>query len=363
MKWSWKVARISGIDIYIHSTFVILLSWIAISYWTTQQSLPAVAEGVGFIVALFGCILLHELGHALAAQRYDIKTKDITLLPIGGLARLERMPTRPWEEFVVAIAGPMVNVVIALVIGLGLWVTGNLVSIEALAVADGPFFAKLMYVNLFLVIFNMLPAFPMDGGRVLRAILASRMEYAAATQIAANVGQIMALFFGLVGLIANPFLIFIALFVWIGAAQEAAAVQTKALIGDVPVSQAMLTDYRTLSPRDSLRDAIQLTLAGSQKDFPVVEQGRVIGILTQEDMLAAVSEDGINQPVADAMQLEVNVAESSELLENVMTQLGSSTCAIVPITHHGELVGIANLDNIGEYVRIHSALRGRESAA
>ena len=227
MKWSWKIGEIAGIGVFVHATFLILVVWIGLSYWQSERSIAAVIEGVGFILALFGCVVLHELGHALAARRYGIATRDITLLPIGGVARLERMPEDPKQEIVVAIAGPLVNVVIAAAIYVGLFISGNVISSEQVTIVGGSFLVSLMLVNVILVLFNLIPAFPMDGGRVLRAVLATKMDYATATQQAAHVGQLIALVFGLLGLFTNPFLVFIALFVWIGAAAEASMAQVK----------------------------------------------------------------------------------------------------------------------------------------
>lgn len=357
MKWSWKIGEVGGIGIFVHSTFFILLGWIGLRYWQQSHTVAAVVEGVGFILALFGCVVLHEMGHALAAQRYGIATRDITLLPIGGLARLERMPEDPKQELVVAIAGPLVNVVIAAALYLGLSFSGTLVSIETMSVTGGSFLARLMLVNVILVVFNMLPAFPMDGGRVLRAMLATRMDYAEATQRAANVGQAMALVFGFIGLFFNPFLLFIALFVWIGAAAEASMVQIKSALGGIPVRTAMLTDYQTLFPDDSLGHAIELTLSGSQKDFPVVQGDRLVGILTQADMLAALTKTGPDTVVRDVMQAELQVADSHEMLEAVFARLEQGGCSSMPVTHNGQLVGVLTMDNIGEFLRIQTALK------
>lgn len=356
MKWSWKIGEIAGIGIFVHSTFLILLIWIGMSYWQSEQSITAVAEGVGFILALFCCVVLHELGHALAAQRYGIKTRDITLLPIGGLARLERMPEDPKQELFVAIAGPLVNVVIAAALFLGLFVSGQFFLVESISISGGGFVTRLMLVNVMLVIFNMLPAFPMDGGRVLRAILATRMDYAKATIIAASIGQAVALGFGFLGLFSNPLLVIIALFVWIGAAQEAKAVQIKSAISGVLVSKAMLTNYKTLRPEDSLQHVVDLTLSGSQKDFPVTQSGTVIGMLTQTDMLRALTTTGPETIVKDILQTNVETADSEEMLEAVLTRLANSLTQTIPVIQNGHLVGVVTMDNIGELLSIQAAL-------
>ena len=196
MKWSTKIGTFAGIDVYVHTTFLILIGWVAFVHWQAGNNASAAVEGVAFVLALFACVVLHEFGHALMARRFGIRTRDITLLPIGGVARLERMPEDPRQELWVALAGPAVNVVIAVALFVVLQVTGTLAPLSTLNVASGSFFERLMVVNVFLVGFNMLPAFPMDGGRVLRAALAIRMDYTRATQIAANIGQGMAFLFG-----------------------------------------------------------------------------------------------------------------------------------------------------------------------
>ena len=356
MKWSWKVGEIAGIGIFLHATFLILVAWIGLSYWQSQRSIAAVIEGVGFILALFGCVVLHELGHALAARRYGIATRDITLLPIGGVARLERMPEDPKQEIVVAIAGPLVNVVIAAAIYAALFLSGNVVSIDNVTIAGSPFLINLMLVNVILVIFNLIPAFPMDGGRVLRAILATRMNYAAATQQAANIGQIIALMLGTLGVFTNLFLVFIALFVWIGAAAEANMAQIKSVLGGIPVETAMLTDFHSIQPQDTLASVVELTISGSQKDFPVVQDGEVVGLLNQADMLAALTKSGPDTPVQKVMQTDVKLADSHEMLEAVLARLEEFGRRTMPVTHDGKLVGLITLDNIGEFILIQTAL-------
>jgi Zn-dependent protease len=359
MKWSWKLGTYAGIDVYMHATFLILIGFVALSYWAVEQTLISVLVGVAFILALFACVVLHEYGHALTARKYGIKTRDITLLPIGGLARLERMPDEPRQELWVALAGPAVNVVIAAVIFAWLWLTGSLSPLGQVGLTAGPFLERLMVVNLFLVGFNLLPAFPMDGGRVLRALLAMRLEYTRATQVAASLGQFMAIIFGFVGLFLNPFLLFIAFFVWIGAAQESSMVQMKSSLGGIPVSRAMITDFQTLSPYHRLGDVVELILKGYQQDFPVEEGGRVVGVLMRSDLMTALQNEGKETPVGRVMQKEFTTVDSYEMLETAFTKMQSCECHTMPVTHGGQLIGLLTMDNVGEFIAIQAALRPR----
>jgi Zn-dependent protease len=359
--WSWKLVRIAEIDVYVHATFFMVIAWIALIHWNESQNLAAVIEGVGFILALFACVVLHEFGHALTAARYGIRTRDITLLPIGGLARLERMPDVPLQELWVALAGPAVNVVIAIVLFAWLQASGAWEAVEGIGVTTGAFAERVMVANVFLAGFNLLPAFPMDGGRALRAVLATRMEYTRATQRAAIVGQGMAIFFGFVGLQGNPMLIFIALFVWIGAGQEASVVQMKSALAGIPLRNAMLTHFRTLTPASTLGDAVDLLLSGSQQDFPVVANGRVEGMLTRSDLVKALPQRGRAALVGDSMR-ECAVAQASEMLETVLGRLQGRDCHTIPVLEHGALIGLVTMDNVGEFLMIHAAERGTPEA-
>ncbi|KAA0223710.1 site-2 protease family protein [candidate division KSB1 bacterium] len=358
MKWSFKLGEIAGIGIYVHATFLLLLGWVALSYYLAGQSIAMMINGVAFLLALFGIVVLHELGHALTAKRFGIQTRDITLLPIGGVARLERMPDDPKQELWVALAGPAVNVVLAAVLYIAIGLTSGPPSLSNLSMVSGNFWEKLLWVNVSLAAFNLLPAFPMDGGRVLRALLAMRMDYVRATQIAAHVGQGMALLFGFIGLFYNPFLVFIALFVWMGASQEASMVQMKSALGGIPVQAAMIKDFRTLAPADSLERAVDHILAGFQQDFPVVEQGRVVGVLTRNDLLKALSQRGPNGRVEDAMQRQFETADPNEMLETVFARLNASRCHSLPLVRNGQLAGILTMDNVGEFLMVQAALRG-----
>jgi Zn-dependent protease/CBS domain-containing protein len=357
MKWSWKIARIAGIDVYMHATFLLLIGWVALSHWFANEQWSAVLSGVVFIGLLFMFVVMHEYGHALTARRYGIKTRDITLYPIGGVARLERMPDKPIEELWVALAGPAVNLAAAAVLFAYLVMTSTFAPITGLSVTTGSLIERLMMVNVLLLLFNLIPAFPMDGGRVLRALLAMNMEYTHATQVAANVGQGIAFLFGFVGLFTDPFLLFIAFFVWIGAAQEASMVQMKSALGGIPVSRAMPTEYDTLSPRDTLSRMAQLILAGSQHDFPVVDQGRVLGIVTRDNFLAALTQHGQNVLVADVMRKDLPEVDSFEMVESALARLQESKVPTLPVTHGGQLVGLVTSENVTEYLMIRSALK------
>ncbi len=357
MKWSLKIGRFAGIDVYMHFTFLFLIGWVALVHWRQGQSLAAASAGVIFILAVFLCVVLHEFGHALTARRYGIKTRDIILLPIGGVARLERLPTHPMQEMWVALAGPAVNVAIAIVLFIWLTLTASLEPMQALTLTTGPFLERIMAVNLFLIAFNMIPAFPMDGGRVLRAALATRMEYGRATQIAATIGQGIAVLFGFIGFFYNPILLFIAFFVWIGAAQEANMAQLKSAISGTPVQQVMVTDFRTLQPSDSLQRAVELTLTGSQKDFPVMSDGGVEGVMTQTDLLKALSEPDRHPTIKSAIQEKFMTVDSLEMLESAFAKLKNCNCHTLPVMRDGELVGLLTMDNVGEYMRIQAALK------
>ena len=356
MRWSWRIGALAGINIYVHATFLLLLFYIVIASWSQRHSVDAAIGAVIFILALFACVVFHELGHALVARRYGVPTRNIVLLPIGGVAQLERMPEKPREELWVALAGPAVNVVIAA--GLFAWSSalGIRPEFQHLRLIGGNFVERLMVVNLWLAGFNLIPAFPMDGGRVLRALLGTRMDHARATLTAAHVGQALALVFGLIGLFADPFLVFIALFVWMGAEAEASSVQARSL-GGVPVQRVMLTGFRTLQPDDTLAQAVDHVLAGFQHDFPVVFGDRVLGVLTREDLMKALTRRSSEAHVRDVMRREFPTVDSHEMLEKALPVLRSSGLRSIPVEHDGRVVGMLDLEKVAEFLTMQSALR------
>jgi Zn-dependent protease/CBS domain-containing protein len=360
MSWSLPIFRVAGIQLRIHVTFLLLIGWLAFGYYAAGGSAVA-ASRVLFILLLFLCVVLHEFGHALAAKSFGINTPDITLLPIGGVARLERMPEEPKQELIIALAGPAVNVVIAL---------GLLVAIDWRGAADNAVVdastlpAKLLAINVMLVLFNMLPAFPMDGGRVLRALLATRLSYARATQIAASIGQGCAFVFGFIGLLWNPFLLFIALFVYIGASQEAALAQMRDVSRRFPVSSAMVREFRSLPMTATLQEAVDALLATSQHDFPIVdENGSVAGVLTRHDLIAALRKDDPTIRVADVMRRDIPTVTTGTRFEEAFRIMQECNCPAVPVLDSMKrLVGLLTPENVSELMMVHSALPRRRVA-
>ena len=352
MTWSFPVGRIFGSEIRIHATFFLLLLWIGLSAYLEGGARDA-AINLAFILALFACVVAHEFGHALMARRYGIETPDITLLPIGGLARLDRMPDKPAQEIAVALAGPAVNVVIWAVL---VFVFGANTPLDQLENIDDPgvgFFARLAAVNLFLVLFNMLPSFPMDGGRVFRAILSIPLGRVRATEVAARTGQIMAFGFGLLGLTGgSPILLLIAIFVFLAATAESSEVALRDMVRDVPARAAMITSFETLTPEDSLQAAGNSLLRTTQAEFPVVDAGgRPLGFLTRDAIFRAMSSDPAPHNVADVMQGDCPMVGLATPLEEVLTILNQPGIpAVAVVSPAGALIGYVSRENIGEWI-------------
>src|SRR6059036_3822202 len=353
MSWSLPIFRVAGIQLRIHITFLLLIAWLAFGYYAQGGSAVALSRVI-FVLLLFLCVVLHEFG-----QAFGINTPDITLLPIGGVARLERMPEEPVQELIIAVAGPLVNVVIAL----GLFVAGGFQALlNPSNVEGGGLVAQLLTINIMLVLFNLLPAFPMDGGRVLRALLATRMSYARATQVAATVGQGFAFVFGFLGLFGpNPFLLFIALFVYIGASQEAALAQMKDVSRRFPVSSAMVREFRSLSEDATLQEAVDALLATSQHDFPVVDDsGNVAGLLTRQDLIAALRKNDPALRVGDVMRRDIPTVTTGTRFEDAFRIMQECNCPAVPVLDRMKrLVGLLTPENVTELMMVQSAMPRR----
>lgn len=356
MSWSLNIGSIAGTAIRIHFTFLLFLVWIFVANWASGGP-PAAWQGLVFILLLFACVLAHEFGHILTARAFGVPTPDVTLLPIGGVARLARIPEEPKQEFLIAIAGPLVNVAIAVVLLLlGAHLDPrDLAAMESsrISLAD-----RLAEVNLFLAVFNMIPAFPMDGGRVLRALLAIKLGHVRATEIAATIGQLVAFGLGFLGLFGNPLLIFIAIFVYLAASSEAHLVAIRAMSRDVPVSAAMITKYATLTPDEHIEAAIDTLLHTSQSEFPVIDADRrLVGLLGRDGIIRALKTLGPAARVADAMMKDVPTVDSRTCLEDAFRILQEKSApAVGVIDRAGRLIGLITSETVGEMLMVKSAM-------
>jgi Zn-dependent protease len=353
MRWSIRLGTIAGIRIEVHVTFLLMLAVLAIPAGPRQALLT-----VAVLLLLFGCVVLHELGHALAARRFGIRTREIILLPIGGVARLERMPEKPAQEMFVAIAGPAVNLVIATI--LGAWLIASGVRPESIdwRGQSGGLVEGLFVWNLWMIVFNLIPAFPMDGGRVLRAGLAFFLPFARATRYASLVGQAFALAFAVAGLFQRPInfvLVFIALFVFVTAGEERALVQTRTSLTGLPVSAAMVTAFVSLETRHELQYAVDLLLASEQKDFPVLEDGQLLGMLSSADLLRGMSAEGPESPVGRLVKLDVAPIEASMPLDVALQRMSAARQHALPVMARGRLVGMLTLENVRELLLVLEA--------
>lgn len=358
MSWRWRLGQLFGIRVYVHATFPLLTGWLTFTYLLRGQGLSGTLGRIALILLLFGCVVLHECGHALMARRFGIGTRDITLLPIGGVARLERMPRDPGQELWVALAGPAVNGALAAGLYLLVRLFEGAAALANAQLIGSDLLVELTWANLFLAGFNLLPAFPMDGGRVLRALLAQRLEYVRATRMAARIGQMMALGFALLGLLANPLLLFIALFVAMGAEAEARMAEAQAALGGLTVRHAMLTRFATLAPEEPLARAAQSLLSDSQRDFPVVDGDRVVGLLTRAALLTALRQRGTAAPVAAVMQTHPPTAAAESSLEETFQGMQRDGLSALPVVEGERLVGLLTMENIAELPILSATLQG-----
>ncbi|MFP4126005.1 MAG: site-2 protease family protein [Alphaproteobacteria bacterium] len=358
MSWSVTIGSVRGTVVRLHVTFLLFLLWIGGVYYV--QGGPAAAlAGVAFIALLFGCVVLHEFGHIFAARRYGVQTPDVVLLPIGGVARMERIPEEPAQEIVVALAGPAVNLVIAGVLLLALGgLPGFADTFENL---EGGLAGRLLYANLVLALFNLIPAFPMDGGRVLRAFLAHWTGYARGTRIAAGIGQGLAFVFGLLGLAGgNPILLFVALFIYLAAAAESHAAQMRQIAQGVINADAMVTHFERLGRDSRVADAVECLIRTTQHEFPVCDtDGRLAGVLGRDAMIRALKEHGPDTPVVEVMATDIpevrdrgNLEEATRLLQE------KNRPAVGVVDRAGRLVGLITRETIGELMMLEAARGG-----
>ena len=359
---SIKLFSVKGIDIKVHITFPLILVWSAIQFGLlSRQGIKGAIFGVVVTLILFVIVVLHELGHSVAAQRYGVPVKEIVLLPIGGVAQLSRMPDKPIEEFVIAIAGPLVNFGLAIVLALVAIIAGFEIGLGGLTfsrLANASLqtvFAYVFISNLFLGLFNLIPAFPMDGGRVFRSLLATRIDYARATSIAVTVGQGIAWLMALWGLLGGGFfIIIIAVFILIGASQEGQLVQLKKLFDGLSVEQAFSRGVKSLTPDSTLREAVELTLSSFQSDFPVCEGDRLVGLLTQSGLIDALTRLTADTLVGSVMDKDLSPVEPKDGLFQVQQRLAELSLDALPVVDQGMFLGLITSRDLNEAYRLLS---------
>ena len=353
--WSISIGSVKGTAVRLHFTFLLFLAWIGVTLYAQGGALAA-ASGVTFLLFLFLCVVLHEFGHILAARHFGIRTPEVVLLPIGGVSRLERIPERPREELIMALAGPAVTFAISAVLIAALGGLPEPLDILG-ATTWRTLLAQLAYANLVLLLFNLLPAFPMDGGRVLRALLSARLGHVRGTRIAATIGQILAIAFALIGLMAgHVILVLVAFFVYLAAGAEAGLARVRMATSGIPAREAMVTSFESLSDRAPIVDAAEALLRTSQHEFPVVDDdGRFRGILSRTAIVKAMDELGGSAAIGQAMQADAPTVSAWDHLDDVLGLLqdGMSTIAVVDVD--GKLVGLITWENLFERLLISQA--------
>ncbi len=359
MKWSLNLGRIFGIRVLVHWTFLILLAWVVFNEWEKGSDTFTALLTLFYIITLFACVVLHELGHSLTARHFGIKTKKITLLPIGGVASLEQMPEKPRQELLVAIAGPAVNVAIAILL---IPFLGSMQTILASAgkndysITPQNFLFYLFLINILLVVFNAIPAFPMDGGRVLRAFLAMHMNRVRATHIASRLGQGIAVLFFIAGFFFDPFLVFIGIFVFFGAYSENIMVQHLEFIKGHKIGEAMMKKFEIVDADSTIGNIVERILAGSDTVFMVTDKGQFAGIISMQNALAVLKDKGRDAVVRDHLEMGMTTFSPDQNLSAAYYYTQQNRNISCPVIENGKLVGLINSQKINEYMIVQSAL-------
>ncbi|WP_373496410.1 site-2 protease family protein [Aquiflexum sp.] len=357
MKFSLLLGKYKNVKVFIHWTFSLLLLWIIIS--NMRQGMPTmdIFWIIIFVLALFFCVVLHEFGHALAAQKYGIQTKDIVLYPIGGVARLEKIPEDPKQELWVAIAGPLVNIGLFLILSAILSFTGfDLENLEEVKINPSTMVLYLASANLILALFNLLPAFPMDGGRVLRAILAIRLPRAKATQIAGGIGQFLAILFVFFGLFNSAILVLIGIFIFLGASAEVNHTQQESFLKGFKVKDALMMKFQIIGFDAPLAKAIEKLLNSQATHFVVVKDDVAIGTLSRNEIIKGLKEGNENtlvEKVADFSPLKI---ETEQDLDDAWRIMITGNKKVAFVIEDGNFLGILDQENINEFVMVKSAL-------
>jgi len=355
MNWSFNIGKIFGIRFRIHVTFLLLVLFIFASV-ANQHGFQRGLLATLFIGAVFACVLIHEIGHSLIARRFGKEVKSITLLPIGGVATMEEMPEKPAQEIVMSLVGPLINLAIAgiLYVIVGRWSGISVPTIQP--DLSRSFLAGLIGINIMLAIFNLIPAFPMDGGRVLRGILAMTMDYVRATSLAVAIGQILAMLFIFYGVFFNWWIAIIGLFLYIGAGGEKQQVILKSVLHAIPASEAMTTTFRTLRPDEPIARALEHFYHGCQDDFPVVGEAGIEGILTRDRILATIHDKGVNVPVSDVMDRDFASVTPRTPLDEIYKKSMTGGKTAVAVVDGSTVKGMLCMDGISRFLAVKAAL-------
>ncbi|WP_339920990.1 site-2 protease family protein [uncultured Flavobacterium sp.] len=355
MKGTFKIGKVAGVGLFIHWTFSLLIAFIVFINYRTGYNALQILWSVIFVLCIFVTVVMHEFGHALAVKNYGIQTKDITLLPIGGLARLDKMPEKPIEELVVAFAGPLVNILLALITGFFITFPENAEVLAAqlsTGVNASNFSLNFFIVNIVLAVFNLIPAFPMDGGRILRALLAFKFRRHVATRIAARIGQFIAMGFIFLGFFSNPFLIFIGLFVIVSAQMETEHAASKFILKGFKVREVLMKQYLSIDVNEPIKTAIALLLDSQSKIFMITENNEPVGTLNRDQIIAALSERGENTDVRSAMNKNLIYLDVETLLEDIFELVSVNKSNLMLVMENGLLVGTLDTENILEFLLI-----------
>ncbi|HVV87723.1 MAG TPA: site-2 protease family protein [Kofleriaceae bacterium] len=359
--WSWRIGSLGGVPIRVHVTLLLLLAWIAMSYWLVGGP-TATAVGALMLVTVFAIIVVHELGHALMARHFGVRTRQILLLPIGGISSIERVPEQPLQELAVALVGPAINLVLAALLAVGLAAAGAS-NDPALATTPGvAFAASLVWINVALAVFNLLPAFPLDGGRALRALLSLRMDRDRATGIAATAGKVLALVLAVVGLAVNVWLVLIAAVVWLGARQERELVRVRTSLSGVPAREVMTRRSAVVDVDEPVGFAAVRMMESGTGVLPLVDHGRLVGAVTRGDVATAMHDAGPDTPTWRAPRHPVVRVGPDEPLEHVLDELQASPGAVPVVVEGDTPVGVVTADQLATYVTLHPGHPGQPHA-
>jgi Zn-dependent protease/predicted transcriptional regulator len=362
MRWSVPIGRVFGITLRLHVTFIIFLAFIGYSGFV-DEGWNGAMWAVALFSSIFACIALHELGHSVVAQELGVQVKSITLLPIGGVAALRNIPENPWHEIAITLAGPMVNAVIAAAL---LPFTGLPSRLFFVAIPQDVhgLLLNLAQANITLFLFNFIPAFPMDGGRLLRAVLALALSYRRATAIAATVGQGLAILFILAGLKFSFWLVIIGLFIFMGAEGEERIVRMRSFLHDLDVEEVMSRDFVTLTPHANIGEGLRMVYQTGQDDFPVMDGDRLVGLVSRAAMVATANNIGPQIAVAEVMDIDVPVVSPQNKVLRVYEEMMSEGRTSFPVVDGDRVVGLLGLENISRYLLVQSSLKpsGRSQA-